>query len=271
VIERLRVLAARAYFELCLASGRMLRAARYTTVRIVHQDGQRLVRKHRRFYAPLLIWMSDLLVRILDAGVRVLRQRDWEERERQIHSRLRGTSIGVQADGVLVLPLLPGQTLATWLEDPALEESLRKAAIERAVVALAEFHHLGFTHADAMAENVLVDLEAGAANWFDFETIHDSSRSMAWRRADDVRALLITCLVRTTAEKRVETLELILDVYADDDVTRVLATSFSSVWRRSLTFHLLQARLSFRSFYDIGQWLREGSRKSGPRDRRLGR
>jgi hypothetical protein len=271
VIERLRALAARAYFGLCLASGRMLRAARYSTVRIVHQDGQRLVRKHRRLYAPLLIWMSGLLVRILDTGVRVLRQRDWEERERQIYKRLRGTSIGVQAEGVLVLPLLPGQTLATWLEDPALEESRRKTAIERAVVALAEFHHLGFTHADAMAENVLVDLEAGAAYWFDFETIHDSSRSMAWRRADDLRALLVTCLVRTAPEKRIETLEFIVDVYADEDVTRVLATSFTSVWRRSLTFHLLQARVSFQCFCDIGQWLREGSRESGPRNRRIGR
>jgi hypothetical protein len=249
----------------------MLRAARYSTVRIVHQDGQRLVRKHRRFYAPLLIWMSGLLVRILDAGVRVLRQRDWEERERRIYRRLHGTSIGLQASGVLVLPLLPGHTLAAWLEDPALDESLRKTAIERAVVALAEFHHLGFTHADAMAENVLVDLEAGAAYWFDFETIHDSSRSMAWRSADDVRALLVTCLLRTAPEKRAETLGFILDVYADEDVTRVLAASFTSVWRRSLTFHLLQARLSFQCFCDIGRWLRERSRESGPRDRRIGR
>ena len=44
------------------------------------------------------------------------------------------------------------------LEDPALEESVRKTAIERAVIALAEFHRLGFTHGDAMAENVLIDL-----------------------------------------------------------------------------------------------------------------
>ena len=143
--------------------------------------------------------------------------------------------------------------------------------MELAAVGLAEFHRQGFTHADAMAENVLVDLEAGVAYWFDFETIHDASRPMAWRRADDVRALLVTCLVRTVPEKRVETLEFILDVYADEDVTRVLATSFTSVWRRSLTLHLLQARLSFQCFCEIGQWLREGSGESGPRDRRIGR
>jgi len=233
----------------------MLRSARYSTVRIVHQDGQRLVRKHRRFYAPLLIWLSDLLVRILDAGVRVLRQRDWEERERRIYRSLHGASIRVDANGVLVLPLLAGHTLATLLEDPALEESIRKRAMEHAATALAEFHRQGFNHGDAMAENVLVDLEAGVAHWFDFETIHEASRPIAWRRADDVRALLVTCLVRTVPEKRVETLEFILDVYADEDVTRVLAESFTSVWRRSLTLHLLQARLSFQCFREIGRQL----------------
>jgi serine/threonine protein kinase len=266
-----RALAARAYFVLCLASGRMLRSARYSTVRIVQQNGQRLVRKHRRFYASLLIWMSGLLVRILDIGVRVLRQRDWEERERRIYRSLYGASIRVDAHGVLVLPVLAGHTLAALLEDPELEESIRRRAMKLAAGALAEFHRLGFTHGDAMAENVLVDLEAGVAHWFDFETIHDASRPLTWRRADDVRALLATCVVRTVPEKRLETLGLILDVYADEDVTRVLATSFRSVWRRSLTFHLAQARLSFQCFCEIGGLLREGSPESGPRDRRIGR
>ena len=66
-----------------------------------------------------------------------------------------------------------------------------------------------------------------------------------------MRALLVTCLVRTVPEKRAETLAFILDVYAEEDVIRVLAESFTSVWRRSLTFHLAQARLSFRYFREI--------------------
>jgi hypothetical protein len=263
VTEGSRASAARAYFALCLALGRMLRSARYSTVRIVHQDGQRLVRKHRRFYAPLLIWMSGLLVRVLDAGVRVLPQREWEQRERRIYKSLYGNSIGVDAGGVLVLPYLTERTLATLLEDPDLGESTRKRAIELATIALAEFHRQGLTHADAMAENVLVDLEAGVAHWFDFETIHDASRPLAWRRADDVRALLVSCLLRTVPEKRAETLALILDVYADPEVTRVLVTSFASVWRRSLTLHLLQARLSFQDFVEIRRVLRAGSRAAG--------
>jgi hypothetical protein len=247
----------RAYFLFCLTLGWLLRSARYSKARIVYQDAECQVRKHRLFYAPLLVWLSAPLVRILDTGVRVLPQREWEERERSLYRSVYDASIRIDVDGMLVLPCLAGETLATLLEDPKLEEAVRQRALERAVVALAEFHRLGFTHGDAMAENVMVDLDAGVARWFDFETMHDSSRSMAWRRADDVRALLVTCLVRTVPEKRSRTLEFMLDVYADEDVTRVLATSFTSVWRRSLTFHLAQAGLSFQCFREIARLLRE--------------
>ena len=270
-------LASRAYFALCLAAGRLLRSTRYSTVRIVHQGGQHLVRKRRRVYAPLLIWMSRLLIRILDGGVRVLPQPGWEQRESLIYQRLHGASIRVDPGGVLVLPLLAGRTLAALLEDPELDESLRKRAIEHAVIALADFHRLGFTHGDAMAENVLVDLaprpcsgrpesssrgDAGAARWFDFETIHDASHPLVWRRADDLRALLATCLVRTAPPKRVETVASILDHYGDEDVTRVLAASFTSVWQRAPPLHLLQAPLSFLCFGELGELLRERSRES---------
>ena len=252
-----RDLAERAYFVLCLALGRLLRSARYSKARIVREAEELRVRKRRRFYAPILIWIAHPLMRILDTGVRVLPQRYWEERERLVNRSLRGTSIQIDTGGMLILPYLTGKTLAELLNDPELEESLRQKAIELAVMALAEFHHRGFTHGDAMAENVMVDLEVGVAHWFDFETIHDASRSMPWRRADDVRALLVTCLVRTSPEKLAEILQLVLDGYDDPGVTRILAASFTSVWQRPLTFHLAQAGLSFQCFREISRLLRE--------------
>jgi len=253
----MRELGERAYFFLCLALGRVLRGARYSGVRIVPEDGELQVRKRRVFYAPLLVWLSDPLVRLLDTGVRVLPQRDWEERERQLYLSLRGTPIRVDADGTLVLPRLTGETLACLLDDPKLDELARKKAIELAVAALADFHARGCTHGDAMAENVMVDLEARAAHWFDFETAHEPGRLTNWRRADDVRALFATCLLRTAPEKFAETLQFILDVYADEGVIRVVAASFTSVWRRPLTFHLGQAGLSYQCFREIGRLLRE--------------
>jgi hypothetical protein len=263
----IRKLAERAYFAVCLALGRLLRSAKYSTTRIVHENGQREVRKRRAFYAPLLVWMGGALIRFLDTGVRVLAQTDWEARERTIYQRLGRGPIRIGDDGMLVLPCLAGTTLATLLEDPKQEESTRRRAIEHAVVALADFHRLGLTHGDAMAENVVIDLETGVAQWFDFETIHDSTRSMEWRRADDVRALLVTCLVRTAPAKRAEILQLLFDVYQDEDVTLLVAASVAAVFRRPLPFHLAQAPLSFQCDQEIAQLLiaRTNSRRSALR------
>ena len=251
----------RAYFSLCKALAWLLRSARYSSAqrdsRPGHQVQQYVVLKRRTFYAPVLIWMGGLVVRVLDTGIRILANREWVERERQIYEALRRGPVDVDRDGTVVLPYLGGETLAALLDNRNLDESSRKHAIERAAVALAEFHRLGFTHADAMAENVLVDLEAGVAHWFDFETVHESSRSLTWKRADDVRALVGTCLIRTVPEKLNETLLLIVNAYTDRDVTRLLARSFTSVWRRSLAFHLAQASLSFERFHEIGRLLRE--------------
>ena len=255
-------LAERAYFCGCLGLGRLLRSARYSRVRVTPRNGALIVRKRRRSFAPILIWLSVPLVKLLDTGVRVLPQRDWEKHERRLYRTLHAASIQIDADGTLVLPWLAGETLACLLEDPELQAALRKQAVERAVVALASFHRLGFTHGDAMAENVLVDLPAGIARWFDFETVHDRRRPMAWRRADDLRALLATCLVRTGPPDLAETLELILDAYADEEITRLVAAGFDSVLRRPLTFHLAQASLSYASFRTIAHLLNERVHKS---------
>ena len=254
-----RELAERACFSLCLALGRLLRSTRYSKAQIVCRGGEPQVHKRRLFYAPLLVWMGDPLVRLLDTGVRVLPQRDWQEQERQIYHNVYGASMQIDADGTLVLPCLAGETLASLLADVALEESARRKAIQLAAVALAEFHRLGFTHGDAMAENVMIDLEAGVARWFDFETVHASSRPLVWRRADDVRALVMTCVLRTGAATIADTLQLILDSYADERVTRLLAASFTSIMRRPLTFHLGQAGLSLREYRELARLSRNAS------------
>ena len=250
-------LAERAYFHLCSSLGWLLRSARYSRTRLVRRDGELVVLKHRVVCAPLLIRMGGGLMSVLGTGVRILPQREWEERERALAVALRNTSTGRTDRGELVLPHLAGETFATLLEKAELDASNRKAAIELAVLALADFHYRGFTHGDAMAENVMVDLGSGVAHWFDFETDHDQRRSMSWRRADDVRALLVTCLLRTTEEDFAATCQRILDVYADDDITRLLAASFASAWRRPLAFHLGQAGLSHHRYREIGRLLNQ--------------
>lgn len=247
----------RAWFIACRMLGRLLRAGKYSSVRIVEHDGELQVRKHRAFYAPLLVRIGEPLAEILDIGVRVLPQHEWAMRERLIWRSLYDTSIRIDDDGMLVLPCLPGRTLATLLDDPRLAAPVRRNAIRLAVLALDALHRAGFTHGDAMAENVMVDLEAGVARWFDFETVHRPDRTIAWRRADDVRALLATCLLRTAPDQLDATLALILDTYADAEVAHLLARSFSSGLQRPLAFHLGQAGLSCQRFREIGRLLTE--------------
>ena len=251
LIEDVQDALARAWFAFCRAIGLLIRSARYSRARFVVEGGELRVRKWRAVYAPSLIWMGDRLMRALDTGVRVLPQRDWEEHERRVYASVYGKAIAVAGDGILLLPVLAGRPLASLLQDPQITERLRTKAIEHAVVALAALHRAGITHADAMADNVLVDLDAGVAHWFDFETRHDSTHPIEWQRADDLRAFLTTCLVRTARARRGEVLDLILDRYTDEEVRRVAALNFDSVWRRALPFHLAQSGLSFESFREV--------------------
>jgi hypothetical protein len=247
----------RAYFLLCRTLGRLLRSTKYSNTRIVSQDGELRVRKRRLFYAPLLLWMSGPLLKLLDAGVRVLPQRDWERREREVYEAVHGTWTRIEAGGMLVVPRLPGEPLSALLENPALKDSERKTAIELAVLALSRLHAKAVTHGDATAENVVVDLESGVARWIDFELVHDSTRPLAWRRADDLRALLATCLIRTGRERLSETVHLVLDVYRDEGMARPLATYFATIFRRPLAFHLGQAALSFEDFREVARLAQE--------------
>ena len=254
-------MAERAWFRLCLACGRLLRSATYSDVRM-GEDGETHVRKRRRFYAPVLVRLGSFLTRLLDTGVRVLPSRAWQERERMLYRTLYDAAVRIDADGTLVLPRLRGVTLAALLEEAALEPAVRTRALELAAIALAEFHRRGVTHGDAMAENVMVDLEGGAARWFDFETMHEPARSLEWRRADDVRALLATCVLRTAPDAVEETLQLILNAYGDDGVVPLLAAGFGSAWQRALVFHLGQAALSFACYRQIGGVLRKRVRRA---------
>ena len=247
----------RAYFESCLLLGKLLRGARYSTTRVAATGSTVEVRKRREAYAPVLVALGEPVAWALDAGVIVLPQHSWEQRERLLYERLYGQSIHVERHGTLVLPHLAGQTLAAWLEDESLDSAARIHAIQLAATALAQFHAKGFTHADAMAENVMVDLDAGVARWFDFETEHEPGRNEAWRRGDDIRALIATCVLRSQRSDFASTIDCILRSYANNSVLPHVAASFSQTTQRALAFHLGQAPVSYDTFQEVGRLLHQ--------------
>jgi hypothetical protein len=106
-----------------------------------------------------------------------------------------------------------------------------------------------------MVSNVMIDIESNRARWFDFENVHDERRSISWRRADDVRALLASCLAVTDASRHAELAQCILDVYGDLNVIQLVRGLLGSTIQRSLPFHLGQAPLSYRAYSAIGRTL----------------
>ena len=251
-------LAARAYFVLCVALGRLLRSGTYSTTPDRRGGRERQVRKSRvvlRAPPGLAGWAAAQDPRYRRAGPPAAGLGGAGAPASTGASAAR--RFGSRPTGRSSCRASLERRWRRLLEDPELDESVRKTAIERAVVALAEFHRAGFTHGDAMAENVLVDLEPASP------TGSTSRRCMirVARSPGDVPTTCGHCSPRASSghrpEKRAETLQLILDVYADEGVTRVLAASFTSVLRRPLTFHLAQAGLSLRCFREIGRLLRE--------------
>ena len=258
----MRAAAGHGWFALCSLVGWVLRRAKYSSARLVGDEDGLVVQKWRSFYAPILIWLSGPLVKALDARVRVLPQRDWAAREREMYERLYRAPVTVRSNGTLGLPRLSGRTLAALLEDRGVSDATRLRGVELAAIALGWLHGQGITHADAMADNVMVDLDTGVARWFDFETVHDSDLPLAWRHADDLRALVTTCFYRVAAAQQPTLVHRIAEAYGDAEVTTLLASFFRSPLQRPLAFHLGQARLSFAEWRELGKLLRLGAESS---------
>jgi hypothetical protein len=120
------------------------------------------------------VWLGGALSAILTTGMRVLSLREWEARERRIYGDLRYLSLPVTGNGCSSFHCSLGRrSRRGWRPRAQQTDGIR--AIELAVVGLAGLHRFGYTHGDAMAENVMIDLPAGVAHWFDFETVQDAT------------------------------------------------------------------------------------------------
>jgi hypothetical protein len=185
-----------------------------------------------------LVWLGGPLV---DPGYRRAgpSRQEWEERERRVYWSLRGASIRIERTGHWSCLSSP---VRRWrpLEDPELEGRSDEAIDRRSPRSPRPSR--GTDHGDAMART-LIDLAAGVARGLTSRPA--ITRGALWRgNADDVRP----CSSRAAIERSPRSSPrhyIILDVYSDEDVTCVLASTFATSAAASATFHLAQAGLSF--------------------------
>ncbi len=206
----------------------------------------------RTWYAAWLIPPGNWYLSWLSTGVSMLPTSLWLDWECRMYAELSPLLAQRAGRRQLLLPRIPGETLAAILSAPTQELSRKIQAVRLAAAALIETHRHNvpwpdgisrpFSHGDATARNVLCDVTGGRATWIDFETLHDPCRTVAWRQADDLRALVWSAAESIGSDAFEALCAAILDVVSDTAVLRELAHVAAS--GRPNVYHLAQGTLS---------------------------
>jgi hypothetical protein len=201
------------------------------TERVIH-GGQVFYWRRRTWWMGWLVRMVIGALRSTHPKVLLLETGPWQRREVQAHRRLNGLSVTMRAGGLLV-PALAGQSLDGWLKSRSVGREGKLRALGLALVALRTAHQervptprgvdQPFTHGDATCGNVLVALEEARAAWIDFETMHEEPGSLILKRADDLRALIMSALELLEPGAFPAVWRLVREAYPDPEVRAALA------------------------------------------------
>ena len=210
------------------------------------------VRKKRKRFANLKIFLGNLYAHLMREPIRVLFTRQWQAREQQIHRVLYDVEVTLDAQGWLQIPW-HGTALSSLLQDPFRSAQDRLQAIQTTARELHRIHQLVlpdakgepkmFSHADAGARNVALSESLDRAVWFDFELVHAASMTLAERQADDLRAFLYSTLACLPDSEQAQALQLILACEFDPTVIETLKNLIQNDLLRCNTFHLAQIQL----------------------------
>ncbi len=220
-------------YRLRSALGMLLR--RVKTCRTRREEGDVWFIRTRPWYGTCLIAPANWCLRWLSAGVSILPTRQWLDWECRLHSELSSLVAERAGRRRLLLPQIEGEELAAILSSPAKDLPHKDRALRLAAAALVRSHQRrvlwpdgvcrSFSHGDATARNVICQVASGVATWIDFETLHDPRRSVAWRQADDLRALTWSAAEMTGADSYEAVCIAILDAVSDvavlSELTRV--------------------------------------------------
>ena len=208
--------------------------------------------KARPWYVAYLIPPGNWYLRWLSTSVSILPTRQWLDWECRLHAELSGVIGQLAGRRHLLLPRIEGEELAAILSSPAKDLLHKDRALRLAAAALVQAHRHSvlwpdgvsrpFSHADATARNVICEVAGGHATWIDFETLHDPRQTVAWRQADDLRALIWSAAETTGADAYGAICAAILDSVSDAAVLSELARVAAS--GRPNVYHLAQGLLS---------------------------
>ena len=204
--------------------------------------------RERPWHAQWMIALGNAVLDDLGVRVHFLGDGAWRRWERDVYRAL-GVA-GVRDErGMLVVPAFQGVVLADYLARPDVNDQEKRRAAEVSVRALRVAHRTTlpwpddvvrtFSHGDATVRNIVYDGENGAAQWIDFESLHDPAWDATSRRADDLRAWLVSAW---ESWPNVEVLtEAIIAAYGDASAVTALIDALGR--RDDNLYHLAQGRM----------------------------
>jgi hypothetical protein len=203
--------------------GEVLTGLRFNSMVRETTERRQCWRKSRLRRAGFLVPLANWYAGRFGLFMRVLNRSAWFRHESSMYHLLLRQDVHPKGDALL-LPHIPGRTLRRLLEeDPRLTHET-KAAVSLAAQELARLHHLKvehpwtgarhlFSHADATADNVLIDTTSGVARWIDFETTHPPGLEPSVKHADDLFTMIISAASIVHFSCLPELCELVLHAY----------------------------------------------------------
>lgn len=269
-------LAARARFALAAWCGRALYRLKLGRVSSLQREGEAFYLKARHRHSAALISAGNAIQKLRRGELLGLHQREWLAWEEQCGALAWPREVGARSQvlgGALLCPALPGEPLRAILRSKqSLESRLR--AVELAARELQRLQSLemrfpdgglrAWSHGDAHAGNVLVDVEAGSASWFDFETVHAAWCPPAWRHADDLRALAYSCAACCCAGDSEPLAQALAHAIECPRLRVELLAQSRCLQRRARAFHLAQAPMRWAGHQGFGRALQAALVEAAP-------
>jgi hypothetical protein len=243
-------------YWLAARTGRLIASPRLNIVTVRQEATRTVYIKRRCWYAVALITMA----RLSRPRFRVLPTAAWHVWETAVYQQIYQQNIAITNDGALILPAMPGRTLAAVLLQP-INRTYALAVMTAAIRALSRLHQQSimlpdgtcypFSHGDATIANVTYDRTSDSAYWFDFETAHNPASQHAWCCADDLRALLFSAGAQLGMAYTTALAQLIRVEYPEPQIQHLLRKSVLQLMHQPDVWHLAQTHLPYSLHYAL--------------------
>jgi len=205
----------------------------------------------------------------LDVGVRFLEDDAWRRWEQDAYRALGVIGVREGRTG-LVIPAFAGVELAEYLGRADVSDDTKQRAAQTSLRSLRAAHLTKlvwpdgvvrtFSHGDATVRNVIYDVIENRAQWIDFESLHDPKYDKIFRRADDLRAWLVSAW--ESWPDRDALADAIVNGYSDAPVITALAAELDRRGDDNL-YHLAQGRMNARQRAEAAMALRRRMEAAG--------